>query len=148
MLEQFARGVTVPGVLGRGPMRQRDPSEIVGKRDPDAEDAAAVDAAFVEQFGQHLADIADDHFGKREGDLARLPAADAAREVQRDQRDMIAVDVEPDRKGPVGVDDDPDRTSVVEGKSVSVRVDPGGLRVIKKRKTKTIKETVSDHNIN
>src|SRR3546814_9555818 len=65
------------------------------------------DVCSSDLFGQHLADIADDHVGKLQGDLARLPAADAAREVERDQRDMVAVDVEPDRKGTVGVDYDP-----------------------------------------
>src|SRR3546814_19781178 len=96
--------------MGRGPMRQRDPSEIVGKRDPDAEAAAAVDAAFAEQFGQHLADIADDHFGKRAGDLARLPAADAAGAVERELRDRLAVVVEPGRPGPVEGADVPTRS--------------------------------------
>src|SRR3546814_13370271 len=33
-----------------------------------------------------------------------------------------------------------DRKSVVEGKRVSVRVDPGGRRIIKKKKTKQIQQ--------
>src|SRR3546814_18105209 len=51
----------------------------------------------------------DDRFGKRESDLARVTAANLAGQVERHQRDMIAVDVEPDRKGAVGIDDDPHR---------------------------------------
>src|SRR3546814_16398861 len=37
---------------------------------------------------------------------------------------------------------DGDRTSVVEGKSVSVRVDLGGRRIIKKKKNKRNKERI------
>src|SRR3546814_15717454 len=36
----------------------------------------------------------------------------------------------------------PDRKSVVEGKSVSVRVDPGGSRIIKKKNTTQEKTSV------
>src|SRR3546814_17154887 len=41
--------------------------------------------------------------------------------------------------GPVA-SDDPDRKSVVSGKSVSVRVDLGGRRIIKKKKEQTNKK--------
>src|SRR3546814_11820828 len=53
---------------------------------------------------------------------------------------MIVELVFPGGKGPVARHDQPidqsrDRKSVVSGKSVSVRVDPGGRRIIKKKKT-------------
>src|SRR3546814_20292737 len=40
-----------------------------------------------------------------------------------------------------------DRKSVVEGKSVSVRVDLGGRRIIKKKKKKKKKHSKNTHNI-
>src|SRR3546814_16387612 len=39
-----------------------------------------------------------------------------------------------------------DRTSVVKGKSVSVRVDLGGRRIIKKKKTQTTARQPTTHN--
>src|SRR3546814_19155030 len=51
------------------------------------------------------------------------------------QRDGIASPPTAQRKGEVGLVDVPDRTSVVSGKSVSVRVELGGRRSIQKKKT-------------
>src|SRR3546814_15517051 len=47
---------------------------------------------------------------------------------------LVAVDILPDQPGDVLGLAVVDRTSVVEGKSVSVRVDLGGRRIIKKKK--------------
>src|SRR3546814_19780561 len=59
------------------------------------------------------------------------------------RRRRIEVKSRGDRVGIVergGGDVDLDRKSVVEGKSVSVRVDLGGRRIIKKKKNKNIKK--------
>src|SRR3546814_15042850 len=44
-----------------------------------------------------------------------------------------------------GAGEEPDRKSVVEGKSVSVRVDLGGRRIIKKKKKERDRKCKNDH---
>src|SRR3546814_11586769 len=58
------------------------------------------------------------------------------KQEHRDRRDREAIGHRPARRNDaeLPLDDDPDRKSVVEGKSVSVRVDLGGGRSIKKKK--------------
>src|SRR3546814_12508327 len=72
--------------------------------------------------------------------LARDPAVDdepVPADVARDraERDIARRRADLDRRrAAVGGDRGGDRKRVVEGKSVSVRVDPGGRRIIKKNK--------------
>src|SRR3546814_11110581 len=61
----------------------------------------------------------------------RGPAANERRLLPRQGFGFIIGD-----RGAVGKHDRRDRKSVVEGKSVSVRVDLGGCRIIKKKKKK------------
>src|SRR3546814_19522931 len=90
-----------------------------------------------------LADPADDHQGP-----ARRPAAGLRRRLQRARLAVRrgprpgAVDgVQRGRAGPELQCRRPDRKSVVSGKSVSVRVDLGGRRIIKKKTP--LKQTIA-----
>src|SRR3546814_20706208 len=69
----------------------------------------------------------------------------------QDNRDAIFVGFSGDLVAAVWVGNDDnsplDRKSVVEGKSVSVRVDLGGRRILKKKKTKTQKNKQQHHTI-
>src|SRR3546814_13140326 len=80
--------------------------------------------AGLEQVDHDEAEADRDQAGDDEpGDRARSDAAERrAVAHMRDARDERA--------------QDQDRKSVVKGKSESVRVDPGGRRIIKKKKTK------------
>src|SRR3546814_17702745 len=60
--------------------------------------------------------------------------------MRRIGADVSALPVVVDDAGEVLVEDHPDRKSVVEGKSVSVRVDLGGRRIIKKKNKNKKKE--------
>src|SRR3546814_10003257 len=71
-------------------------------------------------------------------DVAVLPVLDEAERTRADRmlahvarRDMAGIDARESRREQV--DEGRDRKSVVEGKSVSVRVDLGGRRIIKKK---------------
>src|SRR3546814_12606843 len=105
---------------------------------------------------RHMADegFGPAPFGDVVGDLEK--ATDAAGVVaHRGDRDVdryaraVAMHVRPfafvGRRVAAGRDDhlDVDRTSVVSGKSVSVRVDLGGRRIIKKKKN----TDVNDRNV-
>src|SRR3546814_11660036 len=77
----------------------------------------------------------------RDADHDRLVVGDPRfRAHDRRMHDPLTVDHAAEAARPGGVDDRrrEDRKSAVEGKSVSVRVDLGGRRILKKKTTKKI----------
>src|SRR3546814_12433803 len=90
------------------------------------------------EFGRHRADRGGHlGFGEARGDVLRaipFPADDVDEEGALGRRAIGRGHQRGDRGGIVGELDDRDRKSVVEGKSVSVRVELGGRRTIKKKK--------------
>src|SRR3546814_11924966 len=60
---------------------------------------------------------------------------------------LYAVPVGKRAVGAEDLDPEPDRKSVVSGKSVSVRVDPGGRRIIKKKKTTALHDSKNHQHI-
>src|SRR3546814_16752973 len=100
------------------PFRSRKPHPVA----PDGE--AAVGVAIV-QHDQRIGS------GARQG-YAHAHFA-GGRNLALDADDLLAAFEELGRIRPIGLDPEIDRKSVVKGKSVSVRVDLGGRRIIKKK---------------
>src|SRR3546814_11338617 len=98
---------------------------------------AALSALSPRRAGWALADDPDepDRSGAVLGLLHRLGARDLARpaRLRRHRRQDFATQPRPRRRHAAAA---PDRKSVVEGKRVSVRVEIGGRRNIKKKKYK------------